>query len=310
MPSLLSFDFLNNCVFPTVNDPEYIKWVRMRMWVAPNTMITFSNHNLPSTMGFLEHQIPAKSKKGQIEYTNIGTEKYRLWQGHSAPSFDVPTEKVKATKIHSYTANTTILSPTVNLTTIKKKERDPELLAADYSKVISALGKRMNVFMNLEYNAALKKFKVVYPTNPNISIRMFVPVQVLGQLGYDPSQGSSDCIAQTDTPDPVNPTVDTEDLEKKAKALVYDTGMLAVDVEEQTSHLSSHSGTFLMATLHPRDDGTLRNRVYLWDVPRVQVSNTNPDLRFVLYRFDDENRRLSLGWPVGAYVFGTLNGRV
>jgi len=301
---------VQDCAFPTQNVESYMADVRVRMWIAPNTMVTFSNPQLPIVLGFQDYQIPPRSKKGQTEYTNEDVKNYLVVPAHGPPMVNVPVDKVKATKLNCYVAKSTVLSPVTELKTNRKEERDPKLLVVKYAEVISKLAKVMNVYMNLEYSEATKKFKVVYPTNANISIRIFVPTHVLSQLGYDPSERSSDCIEQKSTPGIVSLTVDVEDLEKKGRALVFDTGMMAVDVEEQTSHLSSHSGTFLMATLHPREDGTLRNRVYLWDVPRVQVSYTNPNLRFVLYRFDDVNHRIPLGWPVSAYVFGTLNGRV
>jgi hypothetical protein len=103
---------------------------------------------------------------------------------------------------------------------------------------------------------------------------------------------------------------DTENLAKKAIALVYDTGMVAVDLDDHGSYLNSHSGNTLMATLHPRGDGTLRNRIFHSQVARVNVSERNPHLVFILYRFDDNNNKSKLGWPVGAYVFGTLTGIV
>lgn len=300
---------MNPCIFPTKDNEDYLADVRIRMWIAPNTTITFSNSTLPQALGFMESQIPEKTKKGQVPFSNSDTENYKVLMCFDQPTMKVPAT-VKGTKINCYTTSDIVLSPVSEVVTMKKRERDPSLLAEDYGNAISALAKKINVFMGLEYNAGTKTFKVVYPTNRNISVRLHLPPYVMRQLGFDPYELKHDFIDQTSEAKPVRDLLDVQDIEKKARALVYDTGMIAVDLDEQSSHLSSHSGNFMMTTLHPREDGTLRNRIYLWDVPRVQVSATNPDLTFLLFRFDDENQKFPLGWPVGAYIFGTLNGRL
>lgn len=307
-PSLTHMTNLNNCVFPTTDDPEYLENIRLRVWVGPNTTVTFSNGHLMEAMGFQAHQIPGKNSRGQVPLVNNNTTSYQSFLAFDPPKINLPVAELRAIKVNTYLTNEVTFSPVAQLTTKKERERNPLLLCEDYSAVLRQLARSVNCYMDLQYEAATKKFKIVFPNNPNIFVRVFVPVPVMGLLGFDPSQGES--IDQRSVLSPVSASVDTTNLYEKAVALVYDTGMVAVDLYEQGSQLSSHSGNTLMATLHPRKDGTLRNRVYFDDVPRVRVSLTNPNLKFVLYRFDDFNRKSDLGWPVGAYVFGTLTGKV
>jgi hypothetical protein len=308
-PSLQRFEEFNNCIYPTTENQEYLQDVRLRMWVAPNTTVTFSNDSLLLAMGFMVSQIPEKNKKGQIPFVNEDKTKYSSFMPYDFSESALPVNKIKGSKIHVYPAKNIVLSPVHYLETTKEHERNPSLLHEDYAKSIEALGKAMNVYTTLEFDSGgSKKFTFKYPNNPNIGVRINLPVAVMRQLGFDPGYG--EWIDSKSVSSAVSTTLDTEDLEKKALALVYDTGMVAVDLYQQTSQLSSHSGNTLMATLHPKKDGTLRNRIYFGDLPRVYVTNANPILKFVIYRFDDDNVRHKLGWPVGAYVFGTLTGKL
>jgi hypothetical protein len=307
-PSLAGREDLNNCIFPTADNQEYLADVRVRLWIGPNTTITFSNKNLALVMGFNEAQIPAKNKRGQVPFVNSDPFEYMCVTAWDEPKVEVPVAEVRSLKINCYTTNSMVMSGPSHFAIQKQRERDPKLLCADLSEMISALARKMNFFLNLTYNESTKNFKFVFPSNAQITVRIYMMPTLFRLLGFDPSYG--ECVDQNSVSVPVKTVLDTEDLQKKALALVYDTGMVAVDLYEQSSHLSSHSGTTLMATLHPLEDGTLQNRIYFNDVPRVHVSHANPNLKFVLYRFDDYNRRSELGWPVGAYVFGTLTGKV
>lgn len=308
--SLAQFDNnFNNCIYPTLQNEMFLEDVRLRMWVAPNTTITFSNQSLPLALGFIPSQIPPKNKKGQIQYVNTDVTDYVMYPPYDSPTLDLPVADLRGSKMHCYTTANTVVSPPGYLETVKEREKNPELLHTDYANSIAEIGKMMNVYLSLEFDIAReKRFSFKYPNNANISIRINVPSSVMRQLGFDPADG--EWISQKAVAKPISTSVDTEDLEKKALALVYDSGMLAVDLYQQNSQLSSHSGNTLMATLHPKKDGTLRNRIYYDQVPRVQVSSNNPDLKFAIYRFDDDNIKHPLGWPVGAYVFGTLTGKV
>jgi hypothetical protein len=305
--SLSSRDEINKFIFPTTNKAEVLDVVRLRMWVAPNTTVTFSNKNLPLALGFQEAQIPAKNKRGQVPFVNDDPTQYKMFFVHDPPKVDVTLAELRGTKMNCYTTKDFVMSPMGQLVSQKQMEFDPVNLCRDFAKGISTLAKTMNIYMDLKFDDNEKKFQFVFPQNNSISVRVFVPPTVFYLLGYDPSYG--DFINERSVSSPVPRKVDdTENLAKKALALVYDTGMVAVDLDDHASYLNSYSGSTLMATLYPRADGTLRNRIVRSQVARVNVSQTNPHLNFILYRFDDYNNKSKLGWPVGAYVFGTLTG--
>lgn len=307
-PSVKNREEFNQCIFPTSIDPDVLDGIRLRLWVAPNTTITFSNKNMPLALGFQESQLPPRNKVGQVPFMNNSTTDYKLFFAHDMPAINVSTSGLRGTKINCYLTKNVVHSDMVSLNTTKQREREVTTLFEDYAKTFETLGKSVNVYLSLLFDEATQTFSFKYPNNPNVMIRIYVPPIVMHQLGFDSSSG--EYIKQIDVGKPVVTQVDTSELDKKALALVYDTGMIAVDLDEQSSTLSSHSGNLLMATLHPKMDGTLQNRIYFGELPRVHVSSNNRDLKFLLYRFNDYNEKNKLGWPVGAYVFGTLTGKV
>lgn len=307
--SLKEFTEYNDCIFPKTNTEEFLSNINIRLWVAPNTTVTFSNYNLLKALGFNTQQLPGRTKRGQVPLVNESVDEYRMFNAMESPVFGaLPVADLRGTKINTYVTKKSILSPMGALVTQKQREKDPTQFGADFASALRDLGKKVNIMIDLKYSAVTRTFSVEYPNNPNIEARMYIPASLISQLGFEATYG--DCLDQRMTAKPLEIEVDAENLEKKSLALVYDTGMVAVDLSQQKSHLSSHSGNVLMTTLHPLNDGTLCNRIFFKDVVRIQVTSTNPDLRFLLYRFDDHGIKCPLAWPIGAYVFGTLTGKV
>lgn len=308
--SLASMTSMNNCVFPSTNNAEYLADTRIRMWIAPNTTITFSNANLPLVLGFEEASIPPKTQRGQIAFVNEDVTEFKQIILFGAPTVtNLPIANLKNSNMNSYTTKNTIVSPQEQLVTQKQHEKNPVKLLDDYAPVIKNLGKCMNLLMDLEYDEAVtKKFKVVFPSNPNIAVSLLLPIHVMRQMGFDPSRG--EYIDQKSTASSISGTLDTTELAKKALALVYDTGMVAVDLADERDCMNTYSGNFNMTYLFCQPDATMRNQNNLHcDVPRVHVSSRNKELKFFLYRFDDLNRKYMLDWPVGAYIYGLLSSK-
>lgn len=298
-PSLAGKMEMNNCIFPTMNNQEFLKDVRVRMWIAPNTTITFPNSVLPKILGFGADQVPTKSKRNQVPFENQDAQHYLCLTTEDKPQFKLPSDSIRGTNINCYTTSNAVTSPRANLQTKKKHKYNPVQIFSDYAPAFEKLAKSINIILSLSFDSASKTFLINFPNNPNIYVRIHLPSKVMRQLGFDMSLG--EFIDNRTVSLPVGSTLDTTDLEKKAKALVYDTGMVVVSMKE-------HTGQTTMATLEPQKEGVLRNRPSRWELPQVHLSSINPGMHFMLQRFNDNNQRFSLDWPVGAYVFGEIVG--
>lgn len=304
--SLATMSEMNNCIFPTTNKQEFLDEIRIRMWVGPNTTITFPNDQLLLAFGFSAEQIPLKSKKNQVPFVNEDLQNYTCLMAWNSPQIDLPVNEIKGTRIHCYTTSTSIKSRVAFLETTKQREYYPIQIASDFGPTIESLGKSVNCFLRLEFVPSTKKFVIRFPNNPNIDMKIYVPSKVVRQLGFDPSV--AEFITQSSVPSAVKTSIDTVDLVKKAKALVYDTGLVVALLD---GHLEGKQSDFaILATLHPQEDGVLRNQIYYKDVSRLSLSSFTPDMRILLYRFNDNNEKMPLDWPVGGYVFGEITGKV
>lgn len=188
---------------------------------------------------------------------------------------------------------------------VKEKTR-----ARSYSPTIEKLARSINCYLTLGFESEAKKVSLHFPNNADIYVRVFLSSKVMRQLGYDMSH--REFIDHRSVPSAVvSLTLDTGNFEKKARALVYDTGMVVVSMNDQMGGAACNSQHDLttMATLEPEYRGVLRNRPSPIDSPQVFLSSINPDMHFLLHRFNDKNKKFPLGWPVGAFVFGEIVGQ-
>lgn len=292
---------LNNMIFPTKIKPELADSIRIRMTISPNVTVAFSNDDLPKALGFSDTQMPQKKNK-QYQFVNDLTNSLL-----PITCFKSPTMLLQAitTKIHVYPTQTKIVSPMGVLKTTKKRERNPAHMVQDYNAVINKLAATLNLNFSLEHDVSNKKFKLVYPSATGVLINLRVPNYVGHRLGY----GHVNIITPSMTNGSYPDEVPNDDVEKMARTLVYDTGMVVVSLGQRGSQQTQQFSTTYMATLEPEYSGVLTTKCTS-DMPKVQVTYFNPSLEFVLSRFSENNEPTPLDWKVGSYVRGTLVGKV
>lgn len=304
--SLAEMTEMNNCIFPTTKKTDFLEEVRLRMWIGPNTTVAFPNDQLPLALGFQAEQIPSKSVKNQVRFVNEDHQKYQCLMAWSAPTVNIPVKVVRDTKIHCYLTKDSIRSPFAILETRKKREYYPALLAEDYGPTIRELGKSINCFVGLEYDPTSSKFKITFPENPDIYLRIYLPMKVLIQLGFQ-----NDYIDKNSDPSVVKENLDTKNFVEKGQALVQSTGMVIVALEEYRYESSnSEWNEMIMVALSPKMGGSLCDRKYTACRQEVCLSRFDPDMHFVLYRLNDRGQKRKLNWPVGSYIHGILTGKV
>lgn len=273
--------------------------------MAPNVSIAFSNEVLLKIFGMAPDEIPERNSRNQLAYANTEVDQFHVLFCSETPKVTFVPADVKTTRIHANCTYPHFVSPASVFKTTRGRERKVDDLVIDYNSSLYALGKSINVYLTLEYDKILKKFRISYPNNNNITINIKTSPSVANQLGF----GSLDVIPYKMVPNVVSNDIDVRDLEKKARALVFDTGMVVVDLDQRTSMLNSYSGNTTMAMLEPTYDGIMRNPPHN-ELPRAHVTYFDPQLKFVLNRFGDDDQPHPLDWNIGAYVQGLVVGKV
>lgn len=103
--------------------------------------------------------------------------------------------------------------------------------------------------------------------------------------------------------------VNIDDIEKTARVLVYDAGMVVVSLDQRGSNQTHQFINTFMAILQARKDGTMTTDQGV-ALPRVPLATFNPNLEFVLSKFNENNEPIPLDWKTAAYIRGVLVGNV
>lgn len=298
---------INNWAYPTdPKDPMCLKTTYIRMHLAPNVEIGFSNDALLNAFGFTTKQYePKTAKNAQIKFFNPDPINYLTIVAEK------PVGTMKATvnnKITLYIHQKKVRSPEGVLSIKRKNLIHPEKIAEEYNKIFSEMAESCRHSLSLAYSPTTKTFKFTYPTTPGLTTDIYVDPNVTSQLGFPIGTYK---IAQTDVASPLASVKDISDAIKEAKTIIYDVGMATVYLQDDFNFQTLQFTQKVMATLEPFDDGVMRMQCFSGvDVPTATVSYLAlPELVFVLNRFSEESKPVPLSLTTGFYLNGTLVGK-
>lgn len=290
---------LNKYPFPT--KASALEEIVIRVTLAPNVTIAFSNNILASALGFSDSQY-SQITKLQYRIQNASTTMYKSFYCENTPLL---ANIMYTTKINVYPTNKFVVSEKSTLTTTQERERKPSLLVADYNKSINALAKTMNIDFTLVHDADEKKFKFVYPEASGLKLFLRVTPYIGHRLGY----GHVTLIKPSMQTTSYHEDVESDSVEALAKVLVYDTGMVVVSLDQQASKQTYQFTNTVMAIMESDQAGIMTTKPGV-EYSRVPVSSFNSTLEFVLSKFNETNEPIPLNWKVAAYVRGVLIGKV
>lgn len=289
---------LNNRAFPT--NPNILRLIRTRLTLAPNVTIAFSNTNLPLAFGFSPQQL-RHSFKTQIRLTNNSHVEFKTLICQNAPSSE---KSIYSTKIHLYPSFKFVVL-NKQLVTTKERERKVVNMASDYGEIFKKSANLLNLKLSLELDATQKKFKFIFPEGTKIKMSIKMPPFIAYKLGY----GHVNSITLDSVNLPYPEESEISNVDSIAKVLVYDTGMVVVSLDQLGSQQTHQFTNTVMAILESDPAGIMTTKPGL-EFARVAVSPFNPTMEFVLYKYNENNQPIPLGWKVGSYVRGLLVGKL
>lgn len=298
---------INNWKYPiTAEDPMVNRLLRIRMHLAPNVEIGFSNENLLQAFGFSTKQYTPKSAaNAQIKFFNSDPFEYLTIVALS-PVGNLTLSALN--KITLYNHQKKVMSPEGVLITKRKHLTQPDKLAEDYNKGFSKMAEKCMHSLNLGYTLSTKTFKFTYPTTPGLTTDIYIDPEVAKQLGYP--RGTHK-IKQGTEPSPLENATSMTDIVLKSMTIVYDVGLASVYHEDDTNYQTLQFTNKVMATLYPENDGTMRMmRKTEPDMPKAFLSYfAEPQLVFTIKRFSEDNKPVPLSLPTGSYITGELVGK-
>jgi hypothetical protein len=298
---------LNNWQFPiTLSDPLVSPLIRIRMHLAPNVEIGFSNEKLLDAFGFSNKQyIPKPSSNAQIKFANPDPFKYLTIVGANPIG---PMTPSTLNKISLYVHKKKVRSPEGVLITKRGHLTKPELLAQDYNKGFSEMAERCLHSLSLDYIPATKKFKFTYPTTRGLTTDIYLDPEPAEHIGYP--RGTHK-ITQGTEPSTIENKIADMDIVKECRTIVFDVGLATVYHDDETDYQTQQFTDKVMTNLYPTIKGTMEMKSQYDNNPNTAHLSyfSLPQLKFTIKRYSEGSEPVSLSLPTGSYVIGNLVGQ-
>lgn len=297
--SIKQLPFVNTLKFPTTTDADILSELRIRMHLAPNAAVAMANEGVLRAFGWSDKSIPSRVSN-QVQMVNNALNAYKMFMSDgSIPSLNV--EGGSSFKIAPIINREVFKSNLATAYTNRARERKNDLLASDLNDVIETVAREFNFNFKFKYFTSSKRFEIQVPIDAKYSVALHIDPTLSERMGH----GKVEKFTSKSAGLPVANMSDITETEKRAKTLVYDTGIVVVLLEKYTNLQTDQFAGLVVATLEAHTDGTMISK-HVAPLPEFDVSFSTPEVRLGLYRFDENNKAMPLGWKVSAYLRGIL----
>ena len=307
--SIQSVPHVNNVIFPGSLDEDTLEMIRLRLWIAPHTKVTFSNDLILKQMGFHPSQLGSRTDQKQYIVGN-NTERWQTLEASQRPQMSVSAPSGLRITVGPIADN---LSTKLFTFKIKREEYlKNTTLQNKLNTFLQKLGTVVNIKLGLDYDITNHKFKLKLDTDNSLYIVLHLTPELSKRLGYHLTpfiDGKLPSEVVLDQPD-------LKDIESKAKSLVLDCGMVLVCLDNASSTTLVGSNDLIMTCLFPDAQGLLcsYNSCVEPNMVRLTTHIAGPDntinVKFNLLRLYEDQELKKFEWTVGAYIYGVLRGRL
>lgn len=298
----------NNCLYPlTINQAAVAETVRVRINIAPNTKVAFSTDGLLKACGFSNQQIGMRSGHKQFIFENK-TDRF----------LSIVAENVPQVQFHAGNYKITISAPSKKVTSAvhvlevsKRVLLKHDSLLTVLTKPLQSMSESLNHSVTVTFNN--NKFQFAFPAtasgDPRVTLHLPVDLSIL--LGYGPVEyidKSTPCLMVFSNPE------DITNSQRKAVALVYDTGLVVCTLNMLSSNTTVGATDHFMAALYPNDSGIMDMLpgAYFCSSPPFAVltlhsgASGKVPVQFNLLRIYDNEKLEPFEWKTSGFVFGVL----
>ena len=299
---------VNNFKLPS--DIENVASLRLRLHIAPMTVVQFSNNLLLEDLGFTEKSYGAKVGR-RFTLKNSSPNGYVTIEAEKAPKAVVLP--VTPTVFFCAPLREVYFSPFVSVSVTQEKFKSNESIFLLLQEALARLNSWANIFVSVGYSGDEKKFRFVFPT-ARMTLKLQCDSRLAERLGY----GLVQLIGPGSLPGVAVAQEVAIDADGLSRALVWDTVLAAVCLENSSSITAYGFNGPLLATLTPQDPGvlTLKKRRSGSEedeaaarAPTVQSGQATVPLTFSVWTFGKKSSVVPLHWPVHCFAAGILRGR-
>ena len=299
---------INNYRLP--KDVEQVENLRLRIHVAPMTLVHFTNNLLLQDLGFTQKMYGPMVNRGFAVKNNSASGYLTLVAEWPPKPTVLP---LKPTTFYCKPLRALYHSPPVMLSVTQEKFGSNESMLQLMQGALEKLNAWTNVRARVSYTATDKKYVFTFPDN-RVSVKLLCDSRLAERLGY----GLSQSISSGSVPGAAevkNAKIDADGL---SRALVWDTVMAAVSLENSSSLAAFGFDGPLLATLMPENPGVLALRrseaglegTEAVRAPTVQSGQSSVPLKFRVWTFRKNSSIVPLNWPVHCFAAGVLRGRL
>lgn len=294
----------------TLPAPDKFNLIRIRIIIAPYTVLTMSNFHALQALGFKVKENNMFLRRNQIMITNLRQPTFLMMTAELPPTpyfADDPVPNLAATYFNQsniFDTNTVhILDVVTRITFTEEALLDPAYFLELVDQRLASFRNKMNI--NVRLNKTTKSF--VFPEyNENMPILRLVVSEITSHmLGYGPVS-----IIDASTEKQTGPSSNLKhSYEESAFILSFDTGIIYITSNYKGGSMMVASHESFIAELKPFSEGILAlasQDSHYWWLSEDRSGSDTVTLEFFMWTLNDDNQRIPFNWPCKARIVGVL----
>lgn len=306
---------VNNFVMPrmaTTGADIFNKRIRLRLWMGPYTKAVFSNIQIfVEDLGFEVEQM-GRGFGNQIHLSNNRSVWFPVAVAKGPPN---ETFTKREFKLRIWAIGPLQLVKPRSVTLLGREWLDDVELTKAVSAAIGELSTASNFKFSFSFNTTNKTYILTFPQTDLFNIHLLCQPEFAQRIGM----GYEAFLTKTHKAEKQKDRMEhSQEANKRAAAVVFDTGPIACVLDDMSSNTTSQSLDQIMTSLYPTSDGTLSMPPFtFWSSPFSRsvslgvnryTGSATSQVTFRLLRIYDDQKLSNFSWLCDGYVFGVLQG--
>ena len=297
-------------------DPVTLSRIRLRFWMAPYTRAVFSNtYAFVHEFGFTNLPTLGTAVNRQTHLLNDKPYWLPVMVAEEAPTLVMAKVPFK---MAARAVKDTVLSKIKHIAIVERDWLDNTKLAETLVEAFNQTSRSLNTVLSIAFDTQDNTFKLTLPDSTNLQVQVVCDASFAHRLGF----GYETLIVKGMKAEPQKDRFSNQDAQKRAAAVVYDTGPIVCTLDHVSSNTTSGSLYQTMAALYPRSSGTLSMPMIGCQCATMTSMTVGADqlmvntytgattvpVTFRLLRIYDDQNITDFSWKSNAVIYGVFQG--